>query len=88
MKKVRTFSTFAMLQAILQKNKCDNFASCAIYRLIVRLVLLFMGEVDSKKIWVKFSLENMNMSDFQDKTKYAQIKDYVLEYTRLRGNAV
>ena len=48
------------------------------------VVLLSKGEVDSKKIRVEFSLEDMDMSEFQDGATYTQIKDYVLEYSRLK----
>lgn len=48
------------------------------------VVLLSKGEVDSKKVRVEFSLEDMDMSDFQDSATYAQIKDYVLEHSGLK----
>jgi len=48
------------------------------------VVLLSKGEVDSKKIRVEFSLENMDMSEFQDGATYTQIKDYVLEHSGLK----
>jgi len=48
------------------------------------VVLLSKGEVDSKKIRVEFSLEDMDMSEFQDGATYTQIKDYVLEHSRLK----
>ena len=48
------------------------------------VVLLSKGEVDSKKIRVEFSLEDMDMSEFQDGATYAQIKDYVLEHSGLK----
>lgn len=48
------------------------------------VVLLSKGEVDSRKIRVEFSLEDMDMSDFQDKATYTQIKDYVLEHSGLK----
>ena len=48
------------------------------------VVLLSKGEVDSKKIRVEFSLEDMDMSEFQDGATYTQIKDYVLEHTGLK----
>ena len=48
------------------------------------VVLLSKGEVDSKKIRVEFSLEDMDMSEFQDRATYPQIKDYVLEYSGLK----
>ena len=48
------------------------------------VVLLSKGEVDSKKIRVEFSLEDMDMSEFQDGATYTQIKDYVLEHSGLK----
>ena len=48
------------------------------------VVLLSKGEVDSKKILVEFSLEDMDMSEFQDGATYTQIKDYVLEHSGLK----
>ena len=48
------------------------------------IVLLSKGEVDSKKIRVEFSLEDMDMSEFQDGATYTQIKDYVLEHNGLK----
>lgn len=51
---------------------------------IETIVLLSKGEVDSKKIRVEFSLEDMDMSEFQDGATYPQIKEYVLEHTGLK----
>ena len=48
------------------------------------VVLLSKGEVDSKKIRIEFSLEDMDMSEFQDGATYTQIKDYVLEHSGLK----
>ena len=48
------------------------------------VVLFSKGEVDSKKIRVEFSLEDMDMSEFQDGATYTQIKDYVLEHSGLK----
>ena len=52
--------------------------------IIETVVLLSKGEVDSKKIRVEFSLEDMDMSEFQDGATYTQIKDYVLEHSGLK----
>ena len=59
----------------------DLFPRCAH---VETVVLLSKGEVDSKKIRVEFSLEDMDMSEFQDGATYTQIKDYVLEHSRLK----
>lgn len=37
--------------------------------------------VDSRKVKVDFSLENMDLSEFKGKATYEQIKAYVLEQT-------
>ena len=55
---------------------------------IETVVLLSKGEVDSKKIWVEFSLEDMDMSEFQDGATYPQIKEYVLEHTGLKVSSL
>ena len=47
------------------------------------VVLLSKGEIDSKKVRVEFSLEDMDMSGFQKGATYEQIKAYVLEHTGL-----
>jgi 23S rRNA (uracil1939-C5)-methyltransferase len=63
---------------------------CALFDMFPRtahfetVVLLSKGEVDSKKIRVEFSLEDMDMSEFQDGATYTQIKDYVLEHSGLK----
>ena len=54
------------------------------YVFVETVVLLSKGEVDSKKIRVEFSLEDMDMSEFQDGATYTQIKDYVLEHSGLK----
>ena len=38
------------------------------------VVLLSKGEIDSKKVRVEFSLEDMDMSGFQQGATYEQIK--------------
>ena len=43
------------------------------------VVLLSKGEVDSKKVRVEFSLEDMDTSGFQQGATYGQIKEWVLE---------
>ena len=60
---------------------CDLFPGT---RHVETVVLLSKGEVDSKKIRVEFSLEDMDMSEFQDGATYPQIKEYVLEHTGLK----
>ena len=60
---------------------CDLFPGT---RHVETVVLLSKGEVDSKKIRVEFSLEDMDMSEFQDGATYPQIKEYVLEHSGLK----
>ena len=60
---------------------CDLFPGT---RHVETVVLLSKGEVDSKKIRVEFSLEDMDMSEFQDGATYTQLKDYVLEHSGLK----
>lgn len=43
------------------------------------VVLLSKDEVDSKKIRVEFSLEDMDMSEFQDGATYTQIKVFMVK---------
>ena len=50
--------------------------------------MLSKGEVDSKKIRVEFSLEDMDMSEFQDGATYPQIKAYVLEHSGLKVSSL
>ena len=59
----------------------DLFPRCSH---VETVVLLSKGEIDSKKVRVEFSLEDMDMSEFQDGATCTQIKDYVLEHTGLK----
>lgn len=52
------------------------------------VVLLSKGEIDSKKVRVEFSLENMDMSGFQKGATYPQIKEYVQEHSRLKVSSL
>lgn len=52
------------------------------------VVLLSKGEIDSKKVRVEFSLEDMDMSGFQQGATYEQIKAYVLEHTGLKVSSL
>ena len=47
------------------------------------VVQLSKGEIQSKKIRVDFSLEDMDMSGFQKGATYGEIKTYVKEHTGL-----
>ena len=59
----------------------DLFPRCSH---VETVALLSKGEIDSKNIRVEFSLEDMDMSEFQDGATYPQIKEYVLEHTGLK----
>ena len=63
----------------------DLFPRCAH---VETVVLLSKGEIDSKNIRVEFSLEDMDMSEFQDGAIYPQIKAYVLEHTGLKVSSL
>ena len=52
------------------------------------VVLLSKGEIDSKKIRVEFSLEDMDTSGFQQGATYEQIKGRVLEQTELKVSSL
>ena len=70
----------------LQKAKAvDMFPRCAH---VETVVLLSKGEIDSKKVRVEFSLEDMDMSGFQKGATYEQIKAYVLEHTGLKVSSL
>ena len=52
------------------------------------VVLLSKGMVDSRKVKVDFSLEDMDLSEFKAKATYEQIKAYVLEQTGLKVSSL
>ena len=66
----------------VKKVRCTDMFPHSVH--VETVVLLSKGEVDSKKIRVEFSLEDMDMSEFQDGATYPQIKEYVLEHTGLK----
>ena len=63
----------------------DLFPRCAH---VETVVLLSKGEIDSKKVRVEFSLENMDMSGFQKGATYPQIKEYVQEHSGLKVSSL
>ena len=74
--------TYLVTQAV---NEVENL------RYTIRdetVVLLSKGEIDSKKVRVEFSLEDMDMSGFQKGATYEQIKAYVLEHTGLKVSSL
>ena len=52
------------------------------------VVLLSKGEIESKKVRVEFSLEDMDMSGFQNDATYEQIKERVLQQTGLKVSSL
>lgn len=52
------------------------------------VVLLSKGMVDSRKVKVDFSLEDMDLSEFKGKATYEQIKAYVLEQTGFKVSSL
>lgn len=55
---------------------------------IETVVLLSKGMVDSRKVKVDFSLEDMDLSEFKGKATYEQIKAYVLEQAGLKVSSL
>lgn len=52
------------------------------------VVLLSKGDIDSKRVKVEFSLEDMDMSELQNGATYEQIKEYVLCKTGLKVSSL
>ena len=52
------------------------------------VVLLSKDEIDSKKVRVEFSLEDMDMPGFQKGATYSQIKEYVQEHNGLKVSSL
>ena len=52
------------------------------------VVLLSKGVIDSKKITMDFSLEDMDLSGLQGKATYEKIKAYILEQTGLKVSSL
>ena len=67
-----------------QANDVLSVLSCH----VETVVLLSKGEIDSKKVRVEFSLEDMDMYGFQKGATYEQIKAYVLEHTGLKVSSL
>ena len=71
--------------ALRSATAADLFPRCAH---VETVVLLSKGEIDSKNIRVAFSLEDMDMSEFQNGATYPQIKAYVLEHSGLKVSSL
>ena len=88
----RADSTFErrFIKLFLIIENLERFCKGNIYKkaLAETVVLLSKGEIDSKKVRVEFSLEDMDMSGFQKGATYEQIKAYVLEHTGLKVSSL
>ena len=50
--------------------------------------MLSKGVIDSQKVKVEFSLEDMDTTSFRGKATYEQIKDYVLQQTGMKVSSL
>ena len=64
---------------------CDMFPGTVH---VETVVLLSKGVVDSRKVKVDFSLEDMDLSEFKGKATYEQIKAYILKQTGLKVSSL
>ena len=71
---------------VVDKVQCVDMFPNTVH--VETVVLLSKGEIDSKKVRVEFSLEDMDMSGFQKGATYEQIKAYVLEHTGLKVSSL
>lgn len=72
----------------LRGRVIDRMDRFLLNTIVETVVLLSKGEIDSKKVRVEFSLEDMDMSGFQKGATYEQIKAYVLEHTGLKVSSL
>lgn len=71
--------------------RIDRCVGCDMFPQTVHVetvVLLSKGDIDSKRVKVEFSLEDMDMSEFQNGATYEQIKEYVLCKTGLKVSSL
>ena len=79
------------VQHFLLPEYSENSGKCISITLsthVETVVLLSKGMVDSRKVKVDFSLEDMDLSEFKGKATYEQIKAYVLEQTGLKVSSL
>ena len=79
------------VQYFLLPEYNENSGKCISITLsthVETVVLLSKGMVDSRKVKVDFSLEDMDLSEFKGKATYEQIKTYVLEQTGLKVSSL
>lgn len=70
---------------VAEVRAVDMFPRCSH---VETVVLLSKGEINSRKVRVEFSLEDMDMSGFQKGATYGQIKAYVLEKFGLKVSSL
>ena len=78
-------ATFSLPEYSENSGKC---ISITLSTHVETVVLLSKGMVDSRKVKVDFSLEDMDLSEFKGKATYEQIKTYVLEQTGLKVSSL
>ena len=69
-------------------KECTPFDLFPFTKHVETVVLLSKGMVDSRKVKVDFSLEDMDLSEFKGKATYEQIKAYVLEQMGLKVSSL
>lgn len=77
-----TLSTHVETVVLLSKGAKDPVDLCSARTEVERRM------VDSRKVKVDFSLEDMDLSEFKGKATYEQIKAYVLEQTGLKVSSL
>ena len=77
----------AVLDAAYGSTNAD-WNICVKKLCVETVVLLSKGEINSKKVRVEFSLEDMDMSGFQNDATYGQIKERVLQQTGLKVSSL
>lgn len=77
-----TLSTHVETVVLLSKGAKDPVDLCSARTEVERRL------VDSRKVKVDFSLEDMDLSEFKGKATYEQIKAYVLEQTGLKVSSL
>ena len=70
----------------VKKVQCVDMFGHSVH--VETVVLLSKGDIDSKRVKVEFSLEDMDMSEFRNGATYEQIKEYVLCKTGLKVSSL
>ena len=77
-----------MICVLFQDTRKRICVSTAVTTHVETVVLLSKGMIDSRKVKVDFSLEDMDLSAFKGKATYEQIKAYILEHTGLKVSSL